>query len=91
MIAKGEADFYPRFGPTMGWDIAAGDAILKAAGGVVLKDTGAIMSYDLTQMRNGPFIAIGDSVLVSDMTSKFISAAQNQHRAKNGTVEPRSS
>lgn len=33
MIAAGTADFYPRFGPTMQWDTAAGDAVLRAAGG----------------------------------------------------------
>ncbi|MFD1198394.1 3'(2'),5'-bisphosphate nucleotidase CysQ [Brucella gallinifaecis] len=34
MIARGEADLYPRFGPTMEWDTAAGDAVLRAAGGM---------------------------------------------------------
>lgn len=34
-IAAGRADIYPRFGPTCEWDIAAGDAVLRAAGGVV--------------------------------------------------------
>ena len=36
LIAEGEADFYPRLGPTMEWDTAAGDAVLRAAGGVVV-------------------------------------------------------
>ena len=35
MIAAGEADLYPRFGPTMEWDTAVGQAILEAAGGRV--------------------------------------------------------
>ena len=35
LIAAGEADVYPRYGPTMEWDTAAGDAILRAAGGRV--------------------------------------------------------
>ena len=34
LLAEGEADFYPRLGPTMEWDIAAGDALLRAAGGI---------------------------------------------------------
>ena len=34
-IAKGDADVYPRFSPTMEWDTAAGDAILTGAGGRV--------------------------------------------------------
>ena len=33
LIAAGEADIYPRFGPTMEWDTAAGHAILNAAAG----------------------------------------------------------
>src|SRR6266849_909143 len=36
MLAAGEADFYPRFGTTMEWDTAAGQAVLEAAGGKVL-------------------------------------------------------
>ncbi len=39
LIAEGKADIYPRFGRTMEWDTAAGDAILRCAGGrVVLED-----------------------------------------------------
>ena len=33
LVACGEADVYPRFGPTMEWDTAAGDAVLRSAGG----------------------------------------------------------
>jgi len=33
LLASGEADLYPRFGRTMEWDTAAGDAVLRAAGG----------------------------------------------------------
>ena len=40
VIAEGLADVYPRFGPTMEWDTAAGDAVLRAAGGVVLNSWG---------------------------------------------------
>ena len=35
-LARGEADIYPRFGPTMEWDTAAGQAVLEAAGGRVV-------------------------------------------------------
>lgn len=31
LVAEGSADIYPRFGPTMEWDTAAGDAVLRAA------------------------------------------------------------
>ncbi len=62
VVAEGDADVYPRFGPTMEWDTAAGDAVLRAAGGAVLDETGAAMRYgkaDL-QYRNGSFVAWGD-------------------------------
>jgi 3'(2'), 5'-bisphosphate nucleotidase len=62
-LAEGIADVYPRFGPTMEWDTAAGDAILRAAGGVVLDPAGTPLRYNKAQSeyRNGPFIAWGDS------------------------------
>ncbi|TDH39453.1 3'(2'),5'-bisphosphate nucleotidase [Pseudohoeflea suaedae] len=36
LLAEGEADLYPRYGRTMEWDTAAGDAVLRAAGGVTI-------------------------------------------------------
>ncbi|WP_158808078.1 3'(2'),5'-bisphosphate nucleotidase CysQ [Beijerinckia sp. L45] len=61
-IAEGEADVYPRFGPTMEWDTAAGDAVLRAAGGAVLDEVGTALLYGKAQnqYRNGPFVAWGD-------------------------------
>jgi 3'(2'), 5'-bisphosphate nucleotidase len=44
-IAEGEADFYPRFGETMQWDIAAGDAILRRLGGGVFTAAGEPIRY----------------------------------------------
>ena len=44
-IAEGKADVYPRLGPTSEWDIAAGDAVLCAAGGVVLSLDGTPVRY----------------------------------------------
>lgn len=59
LIASGEADVHVRGGQTMEWDIAAGDAILQAAGGVVLTLEGVPPRYGCTerQFRNPPFIA----------------------------------
>ncbi len=57
LVAGGEADVYPRFGPTMEWDTAAGDAILRAAGGVVTAPTGLPFVYGKPEYRNGAFIA----------------------------------
>lgn len=58
-LAAGQADVYPRFGPTMEWDTAAGHAVLLAAGGAVKTECGAPFLYgkEQTGFRNGPFIA----------------------------------
>ncbi|MBN9027782.1 3'(2'),5'-bisphosphate nucleotidase CysQ [Kaistia sp. MMO-174] len=45
LMAAGEADLYPRMGPTMQWDTAAGDAVLRAAGGSVETIDGAPLGY----------------------------------------------
>jgi 3'(2'), 5'-bisphosphate nucleotidase len=44
-IAEGNADVYPRLAPTMEWDVAAGDAVLAAAGGAVRRPDGAPLVY----------------------------------------------
>ena len=61
LIARGEADVYPRFGPTMEWDIAAGQAVLEAAGGTVVDTEGAQLRYGKVKagLRNPSFIAWG--------------------------------
>jgi 3'(2'), 5'-bisphosphate nucleotidase len=45
LIAEGQADVYPRLAPTCEWDIAAGHAILAAAGGIVTDPAGQPLSY----------------------------------------------
>jgi 3'-phosphoadenosine 5'-phosphosulfate (PAPS) 3'-phosphatase len=45
LLAEGTADFYPRYGRTMEWDTAAGQAILEAAGGIVTTEGGDRFSY----------------------------------------------
>ena len=55
-VAEGEADFYPRFGPTWEWDTAAGQAIVTAAGGVMLDMSGKPFTYNKENLLNGPFI-----------------------------------
>jgi 3'(2'), 5'-bisphosphate nucleotidase len=60
LLAAGEADLYPRFGPTMHWDTAAADAVLRAAGGRVLRLPDlAPMRYVGPDRRNPGFIATG--------------------------------
>jgi 3'(2'), 5'-bisphosphate nucleotidase len=59
LIAAGEADLYPRFGPTMEWDTAAGQAVLEAAGGSVVTLDGAPLRYGKPGFLNEGFIARG--------------------------------
>ncbi len=59
LIAAGEADVYPRFGPTMEWDTAAGDAILRAAGGITTNIDKTKFSYGKLNYLNNPFVAWG--------------------------------
>ncbi len=57
-LASGAADIYPRFAPTMEWDIAAGQAILEALGGeVVHAETGEPLRYNKANLVNPYFIA----------------------------------
>jgi len=58
-VAEGAADMYPRLGRTMEWDIAAGHAVLAAAGGYVLTPDGAPFRYAKPDFLNGDFIAWG--------------------------------
>lgn len=60
-IARGDADLYPRLAPTMEWDIAAGHAVLRAAGGAVTDPGGAPMRYGKSEQgfRNASFVAWG--------------------------------
>lgn len=62
VVAEGQADVYPRFGQTMEWDTAAGDAVLRAAGGIVRDGARRPLRYGKAeaQFRNGPFVAWGD-------------------------------
>lgn len=59
LLAAGEADLYPRLGPTMEWDIAAGHAVLAAAGGQVLTLEGEPLRYGKPGFANPHFVAVG--------------------------------
>jgi 3'(2'),5'-bisphosphate nucleotidase len=58
LVAQGKADLYPRFGPTMEWDTAAGHAIAVAAGGSVTRTDGSAFLYGKAaeNYRNPGFI-----------------------------------
>jgi 3'(2'), 5'-bisphosphate nucleotidase len=58
-IAEGSADIYPRIGRTMEWDIAAGHAVLAAAGGRVVTLDDTPLRYGKPGFANPPFVARG--------------------------------
>jgi 3'(2'), 5'-bisphosphate nucleotidase len=59
VLAAGDADLYPRFGTTMEWDTAAGQAVLEAAGGHVLTFDGEPLAYGKPGLKNDGFVAWG--------------------------------
>jgi len=59
ILAEGLADVYPRFGRTMEWDTAAGDAVLRAAGGSVRTLDGVPLAYGKPGFENPDFAAWG--------------------------------
>lgn len=77
LIAEGRADVYPRLGRTMQWDTAAGDAILRSAGGHTRTLDGLPLKYGLSgglesdKFVNPPFISCGssDAFLPDDMNA----------------------
>ncbi len=61
MLAKGEADLYPRMAPTMEWDTAAAQIVLEEAGGQVLNASTLLpLRYNKSSLTNPYFIACGD-------------------------------
>jgi 3'(2'), 5'-bisphosphate nucleotidase len=52
LVAEGDADVYPRYGRTMEWDTAAGDAVLRAAGGCTVDLEGNPLAYGKRRQKN---------------------------------------
>src|SRR6185312_5898553 len=71
LLASGKADIYPRFGRTMEWDTAAGDAVLRAAGGSTFTLDGKPLCYgkrnqaEDVDFANPWFVAHCDSAMRS--------------------------
>jgi 3'(2'), 5'-bisphosphate nucleotidase len=61
IVAAGEADIYPRLGTTMQWDTAAGDAVLRNAGGCTLCLDRSVLTYctRADNLKNPSFVASG--------------------------------
>jgi 3'(2'), 5'-bisphosphate nucleotidase len=73
LVARGEAQLYPRFTPTSDWDTAAGQAVLEAAGGAVLALDGSPLRYG----KGG------------DNLNPYFIAAANRDLAVHGSAEMR--
>jgi 3'(2'), 5'-bisphosphate nucleotidase len=64
-IAEGQADLYPRFGPTCQWDTAAAHCVLAQAGGSVTTMDGQALVYGIERpIRNPEFLAVGNAGLL---------------------------
>lgn len=87
-IATGEIDVYPRFGPTMEWDIAAGHAVLLAAGGDIFTAGGAPLRYGRADHRNAAFLACGASAAPRGWIDAFArrAAAQVDFGARSASL-----
>lgn len=60
-IAEGAADFYPRLAPTSEWDTGAGQCVLEAAGGVVLRMDGTPLEYNTKDNILNPWFIAASS------------------------------
>jgi 3'(2'), 5'-bisphosphate nucleotidase len=85
LVASGRADLYPRFGRTMEWDTAAGDAVLRAAGGCTFSFDGKPLAYgkrdqaDDVDFANPWFLACGgDEYLAADAAAQCLSIKSRQ-------------
>jgi 3'(2'), 5'-bisphosphate nucleotidase len=59
LVADGSANLYPRFGPTMEWDVAAAHAVVLEAGGQVVDPDGSPLRYNKDDLHNPWFIVEG--------------------------------
>ncbi|MBM4053420.1 MAG: 3'(2'),5'-bisphosphate nucleotidase CysQ [Planctomycetes bacterium] len=65
LVAEGRADIYPRFGPTMEWDTAAGQAIVEQSNGKIINaETKVPLRYNKENMVNPFFIGTGENIAI---------------------------
>lgn len=68
LVAEGKADLYPRFGPTMEWDTAAGHCVVEQSGGAVLRmGEKTPLAYNKRDLHNPYFICLGKEFKDSDI------------------------
>lgn len=79
LIAAGEADFYPRLGPTSEWDTAAGQCIVEAAGGAMLRcaDQQPLRYNTGPGLLNPDFWVLGDRHALANIPA--LASALNRH------------
>lgn len=81
LIASGEADIYPRLGPTSEWDTGAGDAILRFAGGTTITEDGKDLLYNTKESYlNNNFFAFGEDEIKNNFFSR-LSSTKNYKEA----------
>lgn len=73
LLARGDAQLYPRFTPTCEWDTAAGQAVLEAAGGAVVALDGAPMDYGKRDLKflNPYFVAAASVELAQNAAAEM--------------------
>jgi 3'(2'), 5'-bisphosphate nucleotidase len=72
LIASGQADCYPRFGPTSEWDTAAGEAIVSYASGCVVTARGNSMNYNVKEDYLNPNFIVSNGKIISERILSLI-------------------
>jgi len=72
LIASGQADCYPRFGPTSEWDTAAGEAIVRFAGGHVVTTNGDSIQYNTKEDYLNPNFIVSNGRIISERILSLI-------------------
>ena len=72
LLAEGAADVYPRFGRTMEWDTAAGDAVLRAAGGRTQTVDGEALIYGKRNQINDVDFSNPHFISVTSQASRLV-------------------
>lgn len=68
LVAEGMADVYPRFGPTMEWDTAAGQCIVEESGGAVVDMSRKRLTYNKESLLNNDFVVCGSQPLLKELS-----------------------
>jgi 3'(2'), 5'-bisphosphate nucleotidase len=77
LVADGTANLYPRFGPTMEWDIAAATSIVIEAGGTITDITGRELAFNKPDLHNPHFVVCGAPAYPWRSVLESLEAASN--------------